>query len=362
MPIPTQRDPEQTASAVARWLGGRLEGVSDVTISNISTPSSSGFSNETILLDAAWTDADGRAASDELVVRVKPMGYQVFLESDFERQYQLLTVLDRDTDVPVPPILWFEEDESVLGAPFFVMRRVLGDAAPDAPPYNQEGWLVETPPDERRRMWEGAVDALISVHRVPTDLVSFVGKPELGETGLDQILEYWRRSYEWAARGEDYRIAASTLEWLEANLPSSRPTALSWGDARIGNMLFHDGQVRAVLDWEMLSLGGHEMDLGWWLFLDAFHSFDVARLDGLGSRDETIERWESGTGERAGDLAWYEAFAGFRFAVVLMRIGQMYESFGVSREDRGDMERNNPVLHLLARQLDLRPPSPFESV
>lgn len=360
MPIPTERDEAATTAAIAAWLADTVEGATDVTVGALAVPDGSGFSNETLLCSASWT-VGGERVDEDLVVRVKPMGYQVFLESDFERQYRLLTVLDRETEVPVPPILWFEEDESVLGAPFFVMRRVPGQAAPDAPPYNQEGWIADLSPAQRRRMWEAAVDALVTVHQVPTDLVDFVGKPELGETGFDQIFEYWRRSFEWAARGEEYRIAAATLEWLEAHVPTVRPTALSWGDARIGNILFHDGQVEAVVDWEMLSLGGHQMDLGWWLFLDAFHSFDVPRLDGLGSREETIERWEAGTDERATDLEWYEAFAGFRFAVVLMRIGQMYESFGVSREDRGDMERNNPVLHLLARQLDLEPPRPFEA-
>lgn len=361
MPIPTERDEAATTTALAHWLGRVIEGAREITVTDLAVPDGSGFSNETMLCTASWTSAEGSPVREELVVRVEPTGYQVFLESDFELQYQLLEVLDQDTDVPVPPILWFEDDENVLGAPFFVMRRVPGRAAPDAPPYNQEGWLHDTPAEVRRRLWEGAVDALIAVHRVPTDKVAFIAKPELGATGLDQIFEYWRRSFEWAARGEEYRIAASALDWLESNMPVERPTALSWGDARIGNILFHDGEVQAVLDWEMLSLGGHEMDLGWWLFLDSFHSFDVPRLDGLGTRDETIERWEAGTGERACDLAWYEAFSGFRFAIVLMRIGQMYESFGVSREDRGDMERNNPVLHLLARQLDLEPPTPFET-
>lgn len=359
MPIPTERDEAATTAAIATWLSDTVEGARDIAVTGLAVPDGSGFSNETLLCTASWS-AGGEHVTEDLVVRVKPTGYQVFLESDFELQYRLLTVLDRETAVPVPPILWFEEDDAVLGAPFFVMRRVPGRAAPDAPPYNQEGWLADLEPRERRTLWEAAVDALVAVHRVPTEQVEFVGKPELGDTGLDQIFEYWRRSFEWAARGEEYRIAATTLEWLEANVPSERPTALSWGDARIGNILFHEGAVEAVVDWEMLSLGGHQMDLGWWLFLDSFHSFDVPRLEGLGTRAETIERWEAGTGERATDLAWYEAFAGFRFAVVLMRIGQMYESFGVSREDRGDMERNNPVLHLLARQLDLEPPVPFE--
>ena len=357
MAIPLQRDQELTAKAVTSWLERTIEGASDVTVANLSAPPTSGFSNETILADASWKDAGGQTVTEDLVIRVKPTGYQVFLESDFELQHKMLQVLDQQTDVPVPQVLWAEQDESVLGAPFFVMRKVTGSPAPDQPPYNSGGWLFESTPAERNVVWKAGVDALVGVHQVPTSTVDFIAKPELGATGLDQIFEYWRRSYEWACRGDEYRIAKAGLEWMEANMPAERPTALSWGDARIGNLLFHEGKVQAVLDWEMLSLGGHQMDLGWWLFLDQFHSFDVPRLDGLGSRDDTIAIWEAGTGEKANDLDWYELFAGFRFAIVLMRIGQMYESSGVSREDRGDMERNNPVLHLMARKLDIEPPN-----
>jgi aminoglycoside phosphotransferase (APT) family kinase protein len=359
VPIPKQRDPELTTKAIAGWLERTIDGAHDVSVSNISAPPGSGFSNETILADASWTGPSGRRESEELVVRVEPTTYRVFYESNFEQQQRILEVLARETDVPVPAVLWTEDDDTVLGAPFFVMRKLPGVAAPDQPLYNEAGWLADAPPELRRTVWRNGVDALIKVHAVPTEVVDFLVRPELGPTGLDQTFASWCRAFEWAARGEEYPIAAAAREWLERNLPAVRPTALSWGDARIGNILFHEGRVQAVVDWEMLSLGGHEMDLGWWLFLDDFHSFGVPRLEGLGTRAETIELWEERTGERASDLEWYEVFAGFRFAVVMMRIGQMYESFGVSREDRGDVERNNPVVHLLARKLDIAPPPPL---
>lgn len=359
MPIPAQRDPGVTAKAIASWLQDRIDGAHEVVVANLSVPSTSGFSNETIMADASWTDASGRAASQQLVVRVKPTGYQVFLESDFERQHQLLAVLGAETPVAVPPLLWAEADPSVLGAPFFVMRKVPGQPAPDQPPYNQAGWLAEATPEHREQVWRNAIAALIEVHRVPTEKVSFLAKPDLGPTGFDQLFEYWRRSFVWAARGHPQPVAEAALEWLERNLPAARPTALSWGDARIGNILFDDARVSAVVDWEMLSLGGHLVDLGWWLFLDDFHSFEVPRLAGLGSRADTITCWEAGTGERAIDLEWYEVFAGFRFAIVMMRLMQMFETFGLPRDDRVDPERNNPVTHLLARMLDLEPPGPL---
>ena len=86
MPIPTQRDEAATTAALVEWLGRTVEGARDVTVTDLAVPDGSGFSNETLLCTAAWTGADGEPVREELVVRVKPTGYQVFLESDFELQ------------------------------------------------------------------------------------------------------------------------------------------------------------------------------------------------------------------------------------------------------------------------------------
>jgi aminoglycoside phosphotransferase (APT) family kinase protein len=348
VPVPTRRDPEETKRALASWLAPRLDRPG-ASITDLSVPSGAGFSNETLVVDVA---------GERLVVRLEPTAFQLFLDADFELQYRLLSTLGASTPVPVPPVLWYEPDPGVLGAPFFVMRHVEGRAVTDSPPYNESGWLYETPAAERERIWRNAVDALVSVHNVPTSVASFLAKPALGATGLDQSVAYWGRSFEWAARGRPQPVAEAAWEWLAAHPPRQRDTALSWGDARMGNMLFRDCEVAAVLDWEMLSLGGPVMDLGWWLFLDDFHAFGVPRLPGLGSRADTIALWEAGTGRRAVDLDWYEIFAGFRFAIVMMRMAQMFQSWGVARPGLEDMETNNTVLHVLARKLEIPPPGP----
>lgn len=356
MPIPAQRDLESSRAAFRDWLATKLADASDVEVSALSVPSGSGFSNETLLADVTWRETTAAGAadrSDSLVIRVKPTGFQVFLDADFAQQYRLLSVLDSDTPVPVPPMLWFEDDSSVLGAPFFVMRRVRGAAPTDQPPYNEAGWLYEATTAEREVLWRNAVDALITVHRVPLETVSFLAKPELGDTGFDQLFAYWQQSFAWAAQDRAQPVAQAAWDWMAANLPAHRPTALSWGDSRVGNILFDNGRVSAVVDWEMLSLGGHMVDVGWWLFLDDYHALDAPRLPGLGSREETIALWEAGTGEQVEDLAWYEVFAGFRFAVVMMRLLQMLEAWGVVVPTDDHNESNNPVTRLLAHKLQV---------
>jgi aminoglycoside phosphotransferase (APT) family kinase protein len=359
MPIPAQRDLDTTRAALQRWFANRLAEagdapVTDVAISEFNAPTGSGYSNETLLADVTWKQRE-QDRSDSIVVRIEPKGYKVFMEADFALQHRMLTTLDKQSDVRVPPTLWFEEDASILGARFFVMRRVNGAAPPDVPNYNAEGVLFDYTPAERRQLWENAINALIGVHKVPLETVAFLNKPELGETGFDQIFEYWRRSYEWAARGKAQPVAQAAWEWMNANMPTNRPTALSWGDARLGNILFDGLDVGAVVDWEMLSLGGHEMDLGWWLFLDAFQEMGQTHLEGMGTHDETVAMWEAGTGEKAENLHWYEVFAGFRFAIVMMRIMQMYEEWGVLPAEGPDPELDNPVTRLLAQLLGIDP-------
>lgn len=348
MPIPMQRSEADIGDALAQWIPIVEPDARDVIVRNLSAPLASGFSNETIFADLHWVTKGGARRDESVVVRVKPTGYRVFLESDFDVQRAVMRALHDHGTVPVPLILWSDDDPDVFGAPFFVMRRVEGVPVPDRPPHYEAGWLLAASPPERRVVWESAIGALVSVHRVPLSVVSFVGKPGLGTSGFEQLLEYWRRSFEWAAAGRELRIARAALTWLEGNIPADRATALSWGDSRMGNMLFHQGKVSAVIDWEMVSLGGPLVDLGWWLFFDAYASVSVPRLEGLGSRAETIERWEAGTGVAARDLRWYEIFAAFRFALVLQRMADMTEA--------SPSQPDNKVLRLLAAWLDVAPP------
>ena len=73
------------------------------------------------------------------------------------------------------------------------------------------------------------------------------------------------------------------------------------------------------MDWELVSLGTPIMDLGWWLFFDDVHSETYPRLAGLGDRQETIERWEQGTGLSADGVEWYEILAAVRLATLVIR-------------------------------------------
>jgi aminoglycoside phosphotransferase (APT) family kinase protein len=358
MPIPTQRDLEQARKTLTGWVAGQLPGAIELELSEVTGPAFTGFSNETLMFDATWIAADGRPRQQGMVVRVKPTGHTVFLESEFEVQYRIMEILGRETDVAVPALIGFEEDATLLGAPFFVMDKVEGRIPTDDPPYHTGGWLTEVAPAERQSIWWSGLEAMARVHRLDWRQLGleFLDKPARGRPGLEQQLRYYEEYFDWAKQGQANPVAEAALAWITANAPGrDEPVGLCWGDARIGNMIFQDGACVAVLDWEMVTLGNPVQDLAWWLFLDRHHSegMSVERLAGFPSHADTVARWQELTGYDASPemLVFYEIFAAFRFAVVMQRLGRMIIDSGLLPED-SDFGINNTVTTLLARSLE----------
>ncbi len=352
------RDLSHASRVLESWLPERV-GATEVRVDNLRYPTGAGVSNETILFEAAWRQS-GHDLRESLVLRVapRPGPYQLFLDPQFEAQYHLLATLHASGLVKVPEVLWLERDASHLGAPFFVMRQVPGRVPVSMPVYNATGWLFDATPAQRRRVWETSVDGLASIHRVPLELIGFLDHPERGPTGFDQLFEYTRRHYEWAAGGRRYVVPELHLAWLHANLPRRRPTGLSWGDARMGNMMFDENfELAAIMDWEQASLGGPLQDLAWWLFFDVFHALEHPRLDGLGSRQETIERWTELTGLEVHDLLWYEVHAGVRLEIFPVHAASRADGPGAGGQDRLSDPNDNHFTRLVCELLDLPPPS-----
>jgi len=364
MPIPEQRDLEEARGILADWLAKQLPDASDVDIGPISGPQFTGFSNETLLFEASWASGSERL-SERLVLRVKPTQHTVFLEADFENQYRVLQALHEHTAVPVPPMRWYEADDSYLGAPFFVMGHVDGRAPTDSPPYTQDGWLLdETTPEQRRTLVESGLDALAAIHAVDWRGLGldFLDKPQYGALGFEQQLRYYERSFDWAANGKPAPpVAQASLDWVREHAPASDPeVTICWGDARINNQLFGaDCRVAAVVDWEMVTLADPMMDLGWWLFLDRhFHEgMPAPRMEGFPTREEMVAHYEKVSGRAARDVEFYEVFAGLRFAVVMMRLAVLLAEFELLPAD-SDMAENNAVTRVLADMLGLPAPGP----
>jgi aminoglycoside phosphotransferase (APT) family kinase protein len=361
MPTPWQRNLEQDGRKFEAWLRRQLPRAESLALTPLVAPTSSGFSNETLLCQAEWREG-GVRRSESLVVRIQPIGYQVFPEYDMARQFETMRLLAK-TDVPVPRVLWLEtEDASIFGAPFYVMAKVEGRVPTDQPPYHVGGWMTEIPPAERRAIFLGGFEAMARIHRLDLDATGFgfLRRPELGTDGLAQELAYYERYLAWASGGREQPIADAALDWLRTNQPAGEHEGIVWGDARIGNIIFDGTRVAAVLDWEMVTCGSPEKDLGWAVFLDRHHSegLGAPRLEGFPSYEECMAHYESLTGHRVLHLHYYQVFAGFRFSVVMMRIAQQLLHYGLmTKEQSRAMEIENTVTKLTAKLLELPPPS-----
>jgi aminoglycoside phosphotransferase (APT) family kinase protein len=330
------RDFDRTREILEEWLCHRLS-LERATVHDLILPDRAGISNETILFAAELTAESGRATTttkEQLALRISPAPeFQVCRDPMLASQARLLQVL-HEQGLPVPNVRWFEDDPRWFERPFFVMDRAYGRVPISEPIYNAEGWLHDATPEQRRTAWESAVDELIRINRVPPDLVRFLPG---GTAGFTEVLDEFRAEYAWACAGEAHPIVDRLWQWLDSNVPEAPPLGLSWGDARVGNIMFdHDFHVVVVMDWELTSLATPVMDLGWWLFFDIVHSEAHPRLRGLGTRQETIERWERGTGLSAEGVEWYEVLASVRLATLVIRSMNL---LGVGTNDWGAFVR-----------------------
>ena len=167
MPVAGQRDPAQVKVVLETWLGEHMPEARDVEITDLNVPQSSGFSNETFLLDAQWVEGDGTPTEARLVLRSQPALHHLFPEIDLiGQQYTVIRQLGEHSEVPVPRTRWAEPDPAVLGGPFFVMDRLDGLVPADAPPFTLEGFVFDMDPATRNQWHRNAVEAMTKVAKV----------------------------------------------------------------------------------------------------------------------------------------------------------------------------------------------------
>ncbi len=318
------------------------------------------MSSETLLFDARWTVA-GTQSEASLVARIAPSGEDVpvFETYDLAQQYAVIELVGQASDVPVPPLRWLETDPDVLGAQFFVMERVLGRVPADIPPYVMEGWLLDATPEQQRRLQDGSVALLAELHTIDAanhDL-GFLAFDVPGETALRRHFEHQRRFYEWSRDDRHHAVIEAAFEWLDSNWPNSTsPDVLCWGDARIGNVMYDGFEPLTVLDWEMAAVAPAELDIGWMIFLHRFFQdiAEVLELTGLPQfmlADDVTSTYESLSGRTVDNLAWFEAYAALRHAVVMTRVTARSVHFGEA-EWPNDIDAAIPHRAILAAMTD----------
>ena len=353
--------------ALQRWMQQAFPSREGLTVADIEIPVATGFSNETVIMEAVWAE-DGSDRTQRYVVRIEPADGGMFppqtpqCEVSVGVQYRVMKAVASAGAAPVPPLLGYEPDPEVLGAPFFVMGFVDGRIPSDVPRYTESGFVVdEATPAERRRMVLSAIDAIAGVHgldwrRAGLDWLdpSGTGRPD---TAMQ--LDLYRSHARSELAGREHPVLYGSLDWLEVNDPGDDRIGLTWGDARLGNIILQDYRAAAVLDWEVCALVPTEADVGWWLMFDrmSFEDLGIDRLDGYPTRAEAIARYEQVSGREVRHPHYWEVFGAMRFCAIFIRLGDRLTAAGLVPPERNPAV-GNQVTAALARLLGIDNPTP----
>lgn len=288
----------------------------------------SGHSNLTYFL---------RDGERELVLRRPPFGSKVKTAHDMGREHRILSRLCR-VYPPAPEPLLYCDDTSVLGAPFYVMKRIRGIILRRSPPKE-----LTLDPSTVRKLSESFVDNLVALHAIDFEGIGLgdLGKP----TGyVERQVTGWTKRYA-DSRTDDIPAVDEMAAWLAAHMPPEGGAALIHNDYKYDNIILDPVDVTkivGVLDWEMSTLGDPLMDLGtalgYWVEAGdpdevRGFAFGPTFLPGSMTRRELAERYAERTGASLEHLLFYYCFALFKTAVVAQQIYYRYRQ-GLTRDER----------------------------
>jgi aminoglycoside phosphotransferase (APT) family kinase protein len=277
------------------------------------------------------TDSRGR----RWALRRPPLGKRLGSAHDMSREHRVVSALAA-TPVPVAPVVGLCEDESVNDAPFYVMEFVEG-------PVLRGLAEAETFPDhgDREAIAERVVDTLVDIHAVDPDAV---GLGELGkkEDYVARQLHRWQGQWE-KSKTRELPLVDEVHERLAAAIPEQGPATIVHGDYRLDNMILTpEGEVAAVVDWELCTLGDPLADVGLLMVYWPKSGEEATSLGqpanlapGFPDRDALRRRYEERSGRDLSRLDFYVALGYWKLAIILEGVYARYTAGGYGKVDEG---------------------------
>lgn len=289
-----------------------------------------GKSNLTFLL---------HCAAGDLVLRRPPSGNVLPTAHDMGREVRVQRAL-ADTNIPVPRIVYFDEEGTTLGYRGYVMSRVQGHIIRDRMP---EGYATE--PADRHRLGLALVRTLADLHQVDYQEVGLAdhGRPD---GFMARQIGRWGKQWD-ASREQTVEAVEELRSLLSSDVPQQQRATIVHGDFRIDNVVMDPndpGTVAAVLDWEMSTLGDPLSDLGMFLFYwvdpgEAQSALTPSVTDqpGFPTRAELRAEYARHSGLDLSELSFYEAFSCFKAAVIAQGIDARVKAGVMGGQDFGDL-------------------------
>lgn len=293
------------------WFAGEIPGAGDRLRARLIAGGKSNLTYEVTDGDHVW------------IVRRPPLGHVLATAHDMGREYKVMTAL-QPTDVPVPRTFGLCTDESVLGAPFYVMEYVEGR------PYRHVADIAALGAARTRAISQALVDTLGALHRVDPVAVGLAdfGRPE---GFLARQVGRWKKQLE-ASYTRDLPEAAELHARLAADIPQESPAGIVHGDFRLDNVLVDDqDRMAAVIDWEMATLGDPLTDLALMVLYGRMGQIavgndvaDVTSAPGFLSEAEIIERYAASSHRDLSRFGFYIGLASYKLAGILEGIHYRY--------------------------------------
>jgi aminoglycoside phosphotransferase (APT) family kinase protein len=278
-----------------------------------------------------------RLGTKELVLRRPPFGSKVKSAHDMSREFRVLSKL-HSVYSPAPEVLCYCDDDSILGAPFYVMKPVRGIILRGHLPPG-----LDLPAEKTRRLCESFIDNLIRLHHVD---YAAVGLADLGrpEGYLERQVRGWTERY-YGSRTHDYPEVQKISAWMQQRMPSTSTVSLIHNDYKYDNVVLDPSDITkivSVLDWEMCTIGDSLADLGTALayWVDASDPEELQQNrwgptthPGSLTRAEIVHCYARKTGCDASQMAFYLTFARFKVAVIVQQIYYRYHQ-GLTKDER----------------------------
>ncbi|MBL4681552.1 MAG: phosphotransferase family protein [Pseudomonadales bacterium] len=298
-----------------------------------------GHSNLTFrCLDNNGVDNNGVSAS-AYVLRRPPLGHVLESAHDMGREFKIVSAL-ANSEVPVPHSWGLCNDLAVNGAPFYVMDFVDGEVLNDS----VTGLAVVE--NDRQELGLMVIDILSKLHLINPD---DVGLGDLGrkEAYLARQLKRWTKQWDASKTHEVPEMEESQRLLLE-RMPEQIGATIVHGDYRLGNMIVHGNQVKAILDWELCTLGDPLADVGCllnnWVSpgeIDEEGENDMSptAVGGYPSRDELCEIYTQNTGRDLSEINYYRAFSHWRLGAIGQGVYKRYLVGAMGKDRVVDLDK-----------------------